>query len=103
MVAIMGKKVRMSVVTRIAIRNGVAPLNISFMGTSLTIPAMVYTFRPTGGVINPAFIMRTQTTPNQIGSKFKANHNREDYRHGEDHHGYGVKKTSQDEVNANDY
>ena len=56
----------------IPIKNGKMPLKMSCMGTSLATLPMAKTFTPMGGVICPISIVRTVTTPNQIGSKPKA-------------------------------
>ena len=42
------------------------------MGTSFATLAIANTFTPMGGVICPISILRTVTTPNQIGSKPRA-------------------------------
>ena len=51
-----------------AIRKGIIPRNMVYIGTSGAIPLMINTFRPTGGVISPISITSTSTTPNHIGS-----------------------------------
>ena len=57
--------------TSMQIKNGKIPLNTVYIGTPEALE-MAKTLTPMGGVIWPASIMRTVTTPNQIGSKPRA-------------------------------
>ncbi len=66
--AICGNRVRITAVAKTDRRKGIAPLNMVPMGTSLAIPAIVYILSPTGGVMSPASIMSTRSTPNHMGS-----------------------------------
>jgi hypothetical protein len=71
--AIGGYKVIRKVIKKMAMRKGKAPLKTSSRGASLAMLATVNTQRPMGGVIKPAPIMSTHTTPNHIGSKPRFN------------------------------
>jgi hypothetical protein len=64
-----GKSVIINSTANIAKRKGITPRKMVVSGVSLATPAMTYTFRPTGGVINAASTMSTATIPNQTGSK----------------------------------
>src|SRR5690554_5271964 len=64
----MGKEKRMSVVMISIITNHQAPLKICDKGVLRSIPAITYTFRPTGGVIRPISHILTARMPNQVGS-----------------------------------
>jgi hypothetical protein len=71
--AIWGKTVKMITHRIIQITKGIMPLKIVSMGTSLATLLTAKTMMPIGGVICPISIKMTDITPNQIGSKFKAN------------------------------
>jgi len=46
-------------------KNGIMPLKVSIMGTSLAIELITNTFSPTGGVINPTSTTIRVIMPNQ--------------------------------------
>src|SRR3546814_19362057 len=68
-VTIIGKKNKISVVMISMITNHQAPRKICDKGVLRSIPAITYTFKPTGGVIRPISHIFTARMPNQMGPK----------------------------------
>jgi hypothetical protein len=52
--------------SRSEIRKGMMPMKVSFIGVSLAMLLMMYTFIPTGGVIRPISTTISAMMPNQI-------------------------------------
>jgi hypothetical protein len=66
--AVSGKAIKMPINIIRDARNGTRPRKMTYIGTSLTIPEMMNTFMPIGGVIRANSHITTNIIPNQMKS-----------------------------------